>query len=257
MKFKKGSLLRGDCLAILPTLPAGSVDMVFADLPYGITACKWDTPIDLQKLWEHLGRACKDDAGLVFTASQPFTSALIMSNPRWFKVEWVWKRNTGSNPAVGKYQPLRYHESVVVFSPNGNRTRYFPQPTARFSQRSVEACKRPIKGGGKKTSKHYGMDEVWVQYDPNNKLPESVVEFKSVPNAGGKKLHSTQKPVDLVEYFINTYSNPGDTILDPTCGSGTTAIAAINTGRRFLCIENDVETFMKAAKRICQHEGTS
>jgi len=237
-----------DCLEGMKRIPDKSVDMILCDLPYGITACKWDIVIPFEPLWEQYERIIKLNGAIVLTASQPFSSALVMSNPKLFKYEWIWRKNTGTGFATAKYQPLRYHESVLVFSKS--KTNYNPIPTERFSEASKKMCKNPVRGGGKKTSSHISMEIVKVQYDSETKNPESVLEFKSVPNAGGHKLHPTQKPVELFEYLIKTYTNEGDLVLDNCMGSGTTAIACINTNRNYIGFELDKHYCDIANERI-------
>jgi len=251
-KFKNmieiNKIYNEDCLEGMKRIPDKSVDMILCDLPYGITACKWDIVIPFEPLWEQYERIIKLNGAIVLTASQPFSSALVMSNPKLFKYEWIWRKNTGTGFATAKYQPLRYHESVLVFSKS--KTNYNPIPTERFSEASKKMCKNPVRGGGKKTSSHISMEIVKVQYDSETKNPESVLEFKSVPNAGGHKLHPTQKPVELFEYLIKTYTNEGETVLDNCMGSGTTAIACINTNRNFIGFELDKHYCDIANERI-------
>lgn len=241
------ALFQGDCLDIMPLIPNKSVQLILADLPYGTTACKWDSIIPFDKLWKEYERIITDNGAIVLTASQPFTSALVMSNPKLFKYEWIWRKNTGTGFATAKYQPLRYHESILVFSKG--KTNYNPIPTERFSEASKKMCKKPVRGGGKKTSSHISMEIVKVQYDSETKNPESVLEFKSVPNAGGHKLHPTQKPIELFEYLIKTYSNETDMVLDNTMGSGTTCLAAKELNRKFIGIEKDANYYEIACRR--------
>lgn len=248
LPVSRSTFYQGDCLVEMSKIVDKSVDMVLCDLPYGTTACKWDSIISFEPLWKHYERVIKDNGAIVLTASQPFTSALVMSKPKLFKYEWVWRKNTATGFATAKYQPLRYHESVLIFSKG--KTNYYPIPSERFSETSKIACKKPIRGGGKKTSSHISMDIVKVQYDSETKNPESVLEFKSVPNAGGNKLHPTQKPVELMEYLIKTYTNEGETVLDNCMGSGTTGVACKKTGRNFIGIEKDEKYFEIAVNRI-------
>lgn len=240
------AIVCGDCLNEMPKMPAQSVDAIISDLPYGTTACKWDSVIPFAHLWSEWKRLLKPNGVIVLTASQPFTSALVMSNPDWFKCEWIWRKNTGSGFAYAKHQPMRYHESVLVFS-NGRGT-YNPQRAERFSEASKRMCRNPIRGGGKRTSEHAPMNIVMVQYDSETKGPESVLEFKSVPNSGGGKLHPTQKPAELMRYLVRTYTNHGDVILDPCCGSGTTCLAALEEGRHYIGIEKE-QQYVEIAKQ--------
>ena len=248
MSEGKKEILLGDCLELMKDIPNGSIDMILCDLPYGTTACKWDTIIPFEQLWKEYERIIKPNGAIVLTASQPFSSALVMSNPKLFKYEWIWRKNTGTGFATAKYQPLRYHESILVFAKG--KTNYNPIPTERFSEASKKMCKKPVRGGGKKTSSHISMEIVKVQYDSETKNPESVLEFKSVPNAGGHKLHPTQKPIELFEYLIKTYTNENDLILDNCAGSGTTAIACLNTNRQFIVMEKEQKYYDIILKRV-------
>jgi DNA modification methylase len=240
-------LICGDCLDVMAEIADGSVDLILADLPYGTTACKWDTVIPFAPLWAHYKRVIKRNGAIVLTASQPFTSALVMSNAAWFRYEWIWRKNEGTGAAWAKRQPMRYHEHVVVFY--GAKPTYNPQRIARWSKASKSRYRTPV-GAGRGTCNHGTLRQIGVQYDPDTKGPESVLKFRSVANGGGGKLHPTQKPVALMEYLIRTYTNAGELVLDNTMGSGTTGVACINTGRRFIGIEKDPEIFATAKARI-------
>ena len=238
----------GDCLEVMKTIEDNSIDAIITDPPYGTTACKWDSVIPFDLMWEQLNRIIKPKGVIVLFGSQPFTSALIMSNPKMFKYEWIWKKNTGTGFAAAKYQPLKYHENIIVFA-NG-KTTYNPIPTERFSEASKKVCRKPVRGGGKKTSNHLSMDIVKVQYDSETKNPESVLNYKSVPNGGGKKLHSTQKPLELMEYLIRTYTNEAENVLDFTMGSGSTMLACKNLNRNGIGIEKDPQYYAVAVARV-------
>lgn len=230
-------------------IPSGSVDMVLCDLPYGTTQIGWDTVIPFEPLWEQYRRACKPNAAIVLTAAQPFTSALVMSNRPAFKYEWIWRKNLGSGFAIARFQPMRYHESILVFC--YGRATYSPIPTERFSEASKRQCRTPIRSGAGKSNHITGMRSgTYTQYDPELKSPESVLEYECVANGGGRKLHPTQKPVALFEYLIRTYTNPGEIVLDNCCGSGTTGLAAKNTGRNFIQFELSAEYCEIARKRV-------
>ena len=242
-------LMHGDCLDLMPHIPDGSVDMILCDLPYGTTACKWDTVIPFEPLWEQYKRLIKPNGAIVLFGSQPFTSALVMSNLKGFKYEWVWHKNEGSGFAASKHQPMRYHEAVIVFCEG--KTFYNPQKTERNSEASKKACKKPIRSGAGKSEHVTGLASgEYRTYDSELKNPESVLRFNSVPNGGGGKLHPTQKPVALCEYLIRTYTNEGETVLDNCMGSGTTGVACLNTGRDFIGIEKDAGYFEIARNRI-------
>lgn len=228
-------LHHGDCLEIMPTLPDASVDMVLADLPYGTTACKWDSVIPFEPLWREYGRIAKPNAAIVLTASQPFTTALIASNMKEFRYCWVWDKTKGGNFALAKKQPMKAHEDVVVF--------YRKQPTYNPQMETRGAVRK--KGGGK-PSDNFGIVPT-VSYN-NTYYPKTILTFSTGSRVD--HFHPTQKPVALFEYLIRTYTNEGDTVLDNTMGSGTTGVACVNTGRRFIGIERDAEYFAIAEKRV-------
>lgn len=248
-------LMLGDCLERMQEIPDGSVDLVLTDPPYGTTACKWDAVIPFEPMWAAVRRVLKPKGAAVFTASQPFTSALVMSNADNFKYEWIWEKAVGSNFATLKYQPMKEHENIVVFS---NKTHfYFPQ-------------KQPRKGSGKARLQYGNNGSVTGEttgaltfsgftpetYDHDWRNPSSVQYFNN--RESGRGLHPTQKPVALMEYLIRTYTNEGEKVLDFTMGSGTTGVAAANTGRRFIGIERDETYFTIAQRRITDaYNGTT
>jgi len=231
-------LMRGDCLEVMREIPNGSVDMVLADPPYGTTACKWDTVIDLSLMWEQLKRVIKPNGAIVMTACQPFTSALVMSNPRMFKYCWVWNKKQGGNPLNAKRQPLRVTEDIVVFNSGG----YIPQMRTGRMRKKGGINKQPETTGA------VNLD--YVSYS-DQYYPTNILDF---PNCANKKylVHPTQKPVALMEYLIRTYTNEGETVLDFTCGSGTTGVACVNTARDFIGIELDQGYFDIAQQRIAE-----
>lgn len=242
------ALYEGDCLDILPLLPAGSVDAIIADPPYGTTACKWDSVIPFDRMWRELKRLIRPRGAIVLFGSQPFTSALIMSNPDMFRYDWIWRKNMCGHPGNAKIMPLRYHEHVLVFSKNTHT--YNPIPSPRVSRASEIVCGRPVRSGGDKNRGTGAFLSVTRQYDRMTKGPESVIDIQSVPNGGGRKIHPTQKPVALLEYLVRTYTNAGDVVLDFVMGSGTTGHACANTDRRFIGIEKDASYFAGAVERI-------
>jgi len=243
--MSKIQLLQGDCLERMKEIPDGSVDMVLADPPYGTTACKWDSVIDLDSMWENLLRVGKENCVFLFTASQPFTSALIMSNPKMFKHEWIWIKNRGSNFANTVREPMKEHESVIMFS-KGKWTynRQMQRRTGGGLDRANYDCTF------KTSSENYRQFET----RENNKLsdmrvPSSWQKFNTV--AGSEKTkHPTQKPVALMEYLIKTYTNEGESVLDFTMGSGSTGVACVNLKRNFIGIEMDEQYFKIAEERI-------
>ncbi len=239
-------LMRGDCLEKMEEIEACSVDMVLADPPYGTTACKWDTVIDLPAMWAHLKRIVKPSGAIVMTASQPFTSALVMSNPKMFKHEWIWIKNRGSNFANTVREPMKEHESVLVFS-LGKWT-YNKQMQERNGSGKKLVGKKV--GTGKKQREGLGKFKGFDGTESLSELrvPSSCQKF-NIPS-GKDKFHPTQKPVTLMEYLIRTYTNEGETVLDFTMGSGTTGVACQNTGRNFIGIELDPEYYAIADRRI-------
>jgi len=250
------TLLQGDCLEGMQKMAEKGLkfDAIITDLPYGTTACKWDTIIPFDKMWECLNNLRKDNSPIILFGSEPFSSLLRCSNLKEFKYDWIWRKNTGTGFATAKYQPLKYHEIISIFSIG--KIKYNPIPTERFSEASKRVCKNPVRGGGKTTSNHVPMNIVKVQYDSETKTPESVLEFKSVPNAGGNKLHPTQKPIELLEYLIKTYTNEGDIILDFTCGSGTTLLASKKLNRKCYGVELEKKYCEVTKNRLIELDNT-
>ena len=230
------TIIHGDCLEVMPQLPNGSVDMILCDLPYGTTACKWDTIIPFEPLWREYKRVIKSNGAIVLTASQPFTSALVMSNPKWFKYEWVWDKKKGGNIMNLKSQPYKVHENVLVFSKLPHL--YYPIMTEQ-----KERTGKTYSRGEANLIPNYGDIRTY-----DKKYPNSILE---VSNASQKdKLHPTQKPVALFEYLIKTYTNENDLVLDNCAGSGTTGVACKNLNRNFILIEKDLGYFNIAQTRI-------
>lgn len=240
--MSKIELHLGDTLEKMQLVPDGSIDMVLCDLPYGTTACKWDTVIPFEPLWAAYRRVCKKNAAIVLTASQPFTSALVMSNVRDFKYDWCWRKSNATGHLNAKKRPMRQHEDVLVFSRGkvGYNPQLFAKPSARAAQKSV------------KTKGSYGDFEegVFREIPEEMGYPRSVVDFSTAFHAREAGLHPTQKPVALMEYLIKTYTNEGETVLDNTMGSGTTGVACQNTNRNFVGIERDEGYFNIARKRM-------
>lgn len=235
-------LMQGDCLERMKEIPDGSVDLVLADPPYGTTACKWDSIIPLEPMWEQLKRIIKPNGAIVMTASQPFTTTLIASNLPWFKYTLVWKKPQGVDPFMAKVRPLNDVEDVVVFCKG--RTTYNPQLTAGKPY-TITRDKRPRTNQITDTE----MRETTTVND-GFRLPTRLLEFKQE-----RGHHPTQKPVALMEYLIKTYTNEGETVLDFTMGSGSTGVAAANTGRKFIGIEMDADYFEIAEKRVLGETG--
>ncbi len=236
-------LLKGDCLELMKDIPDKSIDAIIADLPYGTTACKWDTIIPFEPLWAQYKRIIKDNGAIVLFGSQPFTSALVMSNPKWFKCEWIWKKHKGTNFNTVKRHPMKVHESICLFS-NGKFT-YNPQMTEGnpYKQRGEHNVN---KKGGMFENKKVGYAK---DFDSSKRYPISIQEFSN-HNQKANSFHPTQKPVALLEYLIKTYTNEGETVLDNTMGSGTTGVACVNTNRGFIGMELDDKYFEIAKERI-------
>ncbi len=235
-------IILGDCLEIMLTLEAGSVDLILTDPPYGTTQCKWDAVIPFDPMWSELKRLIKPNGAIVLTASQPFTSALIMSNPKMFKYCWVWDKNKGSGHLNSKKRPLVYHEDIVVFYQK--QCTYNPQMTVGHRPGNYANNRGTSEVYNKHKSTEYGGQ--------TERHPRSIQKIKVVNNdgSGDGKFHSTQKPVALMEYLIKTYTNQGEMVLDFTMGSGTTGVACVNLDRDFIGIEKDEEYFEIAENRI-------
>jgi site-specific DNA-methyltransferase (adenine-specific) len=231
------TLHTGDCLDIMPAIPAGSVDMILCDLPYGTTSCWWDAVIPFDVLWTHYRRVLRRKGAAVLTAGQPFTTSLIASNVDWFKYTWIWKKPQGVDPFMSKVRPLNNIEDIVVFCEG--RTKYNPQMTSAPPYQ-VTRDRRP---------RHLAITGTNMQptttVNSGTRYPTRILEFNQE-----RGLHPTQKPVELMEYLIRTYTNEGETVLDNCMGSGTTGVACMNTGRNFIGIERDPKYFEIARSRI-------
>jgi len=236
----ENSIIHGDCLEVMKNIPDGSIDMVLTDPPYGTTQNKWDSVIDLNLMWTELNRIVKDDGAVVMTAQQPFTSHLIMSNPKNFKYCWTWVKEAGTGFLNAKKYPLKDNEDVVVFC----RKPHIYNPQMREGK--PYTCK---KGG---CTDNYNKDskENIVTKNNGNRYPLTTIHFARDKG----KVHPTQKPVALLEYLIKTYTVEGELILDNTAGSGSLAIAAINTKRNYICIEKDDDYFQVMSDRIATHD---
>lgn len=241
----ENSIHCGDCLPWLQTLPGSSVDACITDMPYGTTACAWDTVVDLPAWWREIRRVVAPGGAIVSTAQQPFTTTLINSNFVGFCYTWVWHKHFGANFVQAKRMPLRVHEDILVFSADGKMPRYFPQ---------MEARDKPITKGGnrqsaaipvRQTSAAVAFGLAKKQYD--DKHPTTLVSVSSREDRGA---HPTQKPVALFEYLVKTYVPEGGIVLDPFMGSGTTALAALRTGRRWIGAEKHAEYVALAEARL-------
>jgi len=244
-----------DCLSHMLSMPENSVDAIITDLPYGTTACAWDTIIPFEPMWEAVKHVLKPDGAFVTTASQPFTSLLVCSNLEGFRCEWIWFKNRGSGHLNAKLMPLKQHENIIVF---GAKSTYNPI----FEEYSASFKKRFKRGDVINRSRYKHKADVYGSFkandttalNPNGRCPSSVQFFKTVAIQNGDRMHPTQKPVALYKYLVQTYTNPGDTVLDMCMGSGTTIVACIETGRDAIGCETNKEHFQTAEKR--SHEAS-
>lgn len=233
-------LIHGDCLEMMKLIPDGSVDMVLCDLPYGTTQCAWDSVIPLDLLWKEYWRVAKDSAAIVLTAQSPFDKVLGVSAIGFLKYEWIWEKTAATGFLNAKKSPLKAHENVLVFY--RKQPIYNPEMTAgHIIKRSNASYANHGENYGKSSS-------IRAPYESTERYPRSVQKFAKDNRL--KNQHPTQKPVALMEYLIRTYTNEGDTVLDNTMGSGTTGVAAVNTGRKFIGIERDDKYFAIAKSRI-------
>lgn len=233
------NLIKGECIEQMKKIPDGSIDAIITDPPYGTTQCKWDSVINFELMWEQLNRIIKPNGAIVLFGGQPFTSALIMSNPKYFKYCWTWNKKQSTGFLNAKKQPLRVVEDVCVF--------YKKQPT--YNPIMEVRGKPRNKGGYAKEggSDNYGTYRNTEAFN-NVYYPKNLLEISNAKQKGKK--HPTQKPVPLMEYLIKTYTNEGETILDFTMGSGSTGVAAKNLNRNFIGIELDDKYFNIAENRI-------
>ena len=242
------ALFNADCMDILPLIPDKSVQLILADLPYGTTGCKWDSIIPFEPLWEQYERIIKDDGAIVLFGSQPFTSALIMSNPKLFKYEWIWEKSKTSNYVHCKHQPLKAHENILVFSkyPSAQNSAkknmvYNPQFTQGepYNKGKVSNSNSVLTGGRK--------EKVEVKSLDGKRYPRSVQYFRTAECE--KQIHPTQKPIELLKYLVATYSYSGEMVLDNVMGSGTCPLAAKELNRKFIGIEKEANYYEIACRR--------
>lgn len=225
-----------DCLKVMDKLIADGVkvDAVITDPPYGTTACKWDSVIPFNEMWERLNKLIKDNGAIVLFGSEPFSSALRMSNIKNYKYDWVWNKKKGGNIMNLKHQPYKIHETISVF----NKHHYYP-----VMENQKERVSKTYSKGEANGIKNYGDMRTY-----DKKYPKSIIECSNANQKG--KVHPTQKPVELMEYLIKTYTNEGEAVLDFTMGSGTTGVACKKLNRNFIGIELDEKYFDIACKRI-------
>lgn len=232
------NLHNADCFEVFPKIASGTVDLVCADIPYGTTQCRWDSVLDLHLMWEHLYRIVKPSAAIVLFSAQPFTSVLINSNLRDWRSEWIWEKGNATGFLNAKKQPLRAHENIEVF--------YRRQPT--YNPQFTHGHERRTSKRKTVNSECYGKALTLTKYDSTSRYPRDVQFFSSDKQTGN--YHPTQKPLALVQYLIETYSNPGDTVLDFTMGSGTAGVACQQTKRNFIGIEKDAAIYRTACQRM-------
>ena len=247
-KIGNCTLYNADCFDIFPLIPNNSIDAIICDLPYGTTACKWDSILPLNKLWAEYKRVIKPNGAIVLTASQPFTSILVASNLDMFKYEWIWKKTKCSGHLNAPIMPLKAHENILVFAKN--KASYYPIKTQAHEH--LIDKRKTINPSIEKDGGAYNGSKGYLNIrkkDDGTRYPISVQEFA---NPNNNSFHPTQKPIALMEYLVKTYTNAGDTVLDNTMGSGTTGVACMLNDRAFIGIEKEREYFDIAVKRISE-----
>lgn len=234
-------LFNGDCLEVMDELieKGVKVDAIITDPPYGTTACKWDSVIPFDEMWERVNKLIKNNGAIVLFGAQPFTSLLVNSNLKGYKHHWIWKKNRGTGFQVAKYRPMMATEDIVAFTKKGERVNYYPQ---------MIKLDKPVKYSYSSKTEHCADLNKKGYYVVDSKFPTNVLEFEKAH----KTIHPTQKPVALLEYLIKTYTLEGETVLDFTMGSGSTGVACQNTGRHFIGIELDENYFNIAKERMNQ-----
>lgn len=230
-------LIHGDCLEIMQEIPSKSVDLILCDLPYQITKCAWDNKIPLDKLWREYKRIIKINGAILLFGNQPFTTDLINSNRKDYKYNIIWEKNIGGNFLNSKNQPMRFYEEISVF--------YSKQPTYN----NINAIDKPWKRKKPQDMNTYGNINK-TEFIGLHGCNRNIIKFNTLTGSDKKRLHPTQKPVDLLEYLIKIYTNEGETVLDNCMGSGSTGVACVNTNRNFIGIELDEGYFNIAKKRI-------
>ena len=233
----KTCLKRGDCLTLLKGVPSQSVNLILVDLPYGITRNDWDKPIPLGPLWKEYQRVLAPRGAVVLFATNPFAATLIMSNPKWFRYEWIWNKKAPRGFLNANRMPLRVHEMLLVFYPS--LPKYHPQ----FIQRD-----KPVKQRGGNPSSNYGKYTPATAKETDKRYPTDILTVSNATHL--TKTHPTEKPVELLEYIIKTYTDPGDTVLDTCMGSGATGVASVHTRRSFIGFELNDGYFYTALRRV-------
>lgn len=249
--MKINEIYKGDCLELMPKfVDDKSVDMIFCDLPYGTTNCRWDSVIDLPKLWGEYERVIKDNGVILLFAQTPFDKVLGASNLKLLKYEWIWEKTQATGHLNAKKMPMKAHENILVFykklpTYNPQKTTGHERKVSKGYQRDICIARREEKWGDNYL---YGKETTAPDYDSTERYPRSVLTFAS--DKQKSKLHPTQKPLSLIEYMIRTYTNVGDLILDNTCGSGTTGLGAKNLNRNYIMMEQDPDHYETACKRL-------
>ena len=232
-------LLKGDCLELMKDIPDKSIDMILCDLPYGTTKNRWDSVIDLEKMWMEYKRIIKDNGAIVLFSQMPFSSDLVQSNKKNFRYEWIWEKTQGTGHLNSHKMPLKKHENILVFY------KKLPMYNPQFTQG------KPYKvTQGRPSSNYMKQSKVTTNCEDGKRYPTDIIKVAGVNNSAEKVLHPTQKPVALLEYLIKTYTNEGETVLDNCMGAGSTGVACINTNRNFIGIELDENYFNIAKDRI-------
>ena len=232
----------GDCLEVMKSIPDGSIDAIITDPPYGTTACKWDSVIDFELMWEQLNRIIKPNGAIVLFGSEPFSSALRMSNIKNYKYDWIWEKEQGTNFALSRKQPLRKHELISVF--------YFKQPYYNSVGEKLEKPQKVKRGDNTKSITSQNNSKYLKESIYTHRTKHSILKFKR----DRTNKHPTQKPIALMEYLIKTYTKENEMVLDFTMGSGSTGVAAKNLDRKFIGIEKDEAYFNIATDRISKEE---
>ena len=245
------NLLNGNCLELMNNIADNSIDLILCDLPYGTTACSWDTIIPFDKLWEHYCRIIKDKGNIILFGQEPFSSICRMSNLKMYRYDWVWVKQRPSNFQLMNFQPGRVQENIMVFSKssscytsNNNTAIYYPQKQKRNISRKANVKIYGDVNNNILNNYKNGQEDYFKTY--NDKLPITILEF----NTEVDKVHPTQKPVELLEYLIKTYTVKGDLVLDNCMGSGSTGVASVKLDRNFIGIELDVDYYKIAEERI-------
>ena len=242
------SIKQGDCLELMKEIPDKSIDMILCDLPYGTTACKWDSVIPFEPLWEQYNRVIKDNGAIVLFGTQPFVTDLINSNRKYFRYELIWDKEFGTDIFMAKKKPMSSHENIIVFYKK--QPTYNPQMTMAKEQNMRDRQKNYKKGC---ENSIYGKQEKYIPTkDEKLRYPKSIFVHSNQKGEihKSKRLHSSQKPIALLEYLIKTYTNEGETVLDNCMGSGSTGVACINTNRDFIGYELNEEYFNIAQNRL-------